>query len=357
MNADPKKLLEQYGPKQIGKQPLATTFQMSMVRYSPDGSRLAGAGFDGQIHLWDTSATPMTEMPPIPGHNGWIQGIAFHPDGQRLYSIDTWGALRCVRYADKDAKPLWLVSHAHDGWIRGLALSPDGQTLATCGRDGLVRLWSADKGEKLKEFPGHHQDVFAVAFHPDGKALVSGDLKGIIKHWDLGTGKAIRDFESRDMFLYDRIQEVGGVRVLRFDMAGGTLVAGGCKPKTGGFVQGKPILTWFDWANGKKKAEQDLGSDNDGFVYDIHLHSAGFAMVVTSGQPGQGKLLFASPDLTLPFFTAAMPNCHSLAVHPQGGRLIVSATNAGSSGNGRNLGKNMEYPANYSPLHTWDMPK
>ena len=50
-----------------------------------------------------------------------------------------------------------------------------------------------------------------------------------------------------------------------------------------------------------------------------------------------------------------MPNCHSLAVHPNGRRLAVTATNGGSNGNGRQLDKSGEYPGNWSPVHIWEM--
>jgi len=60
---------------------------------------------------------------------------------------------------------------------------------------------------------------------------------------------------------------------------------------------------------------------------------------------------------TAPHFTTAKPNCHSLALSPDGTRLAVAATNANSSGNGRVKGKNGEYPANTSPIHLWTLPK
>jgi hypothetical protein len=52
-----------------------------------------------------------------------------------------------------------------------------------------------------------------------------------------------------------------------------------------------------------------------------------------------------------------MANCHALDLHPDGRRLVVSATNANSNGNGRRLGGGTEYPGNWSPLHLWEMPR
>jgi hypothetical protein len=110
-----------------------------------------------------------------------------------------------------------------------------------------------------------------------------------------------------------------------------------------------------DVATGKVRQTRKIGTDNDGFVHDLHLHADGFVMAVSSGQPGNGKLFFQREGDAEPFFSAAIPNCHSLAVHPDGKRLAVVATNAGSSGNGRVLDKDKNYPGNWSPVVLWDM--
>ncbi len=221
--------------------------------------------------------------------------------------------------------------------------------------DRKVILWSAEKGEKLQELAGHDQDVYSLAFHPDGKALVTGDLKGVVRQFELASAKKVRELDAKVTYFYDRIQDVGGVRCLAFDTTGATLVAAGSEPKGGGFVQGIPVLRFFDWTTGKPKSTVKIGTDSDGFVHDLSWHVDGFVMAVTSGQPGTGKFLFQRPDEAAPFFIVPKPNCHGLAVHPNGKRLVVAATNANSAGNGRNLGKNKEYAGNWSPLLVWDL--
>ena len=356
MNVDPKTLLQRFGPKQVGK-PTDLDQQLCMVRYSPCGKFLAAGGFDAQVRRWSTEKDPMTALPPLTGHNGWVQALVFHSDGKRLYTADSWGRLCCWLFAEKESRPLWQVPQAHDGWIRRLAVSPDGKTVASCGRDGAVRLWSADKGDKQTELLDHKDDVFSLAFHPAGKLLVSGDLHGTIRQWDLASGKAQRTFDAKAMYLYERIQEVGGVRCLVFAREGVLLLAGGSQPKSGGFVEAGPLLLAFDWATGELKHKLTPGDATDGFVMDLAWHAEGFAMAVSSGQPGRGKLFFTRLEDVAPFFTAPLANCHSLAVHPGGSRLIVASTNGNSSGNGRVVGANKEYPGNFSPLHVWEMPK
>lgn len=330
--------------------------QISRVRFGPCGRFLVAGGFDGNVRRWAVDGDTFTAMPALAGHNGWVQAIAFHPDRRRLLTADSWGEIRWWAHADREPNPIKTIRSAHDGWVRDLAVSGDGRLFATCGMDRKVRLWSAEDGRKIHELAEHNADVFAVAFHPDNRSLISGDQFGNVKQWDVATGRKTRDFNGRVLHMLSRLQDVGGVRCLSFDAAGRTLACTGTRPSVGANVQGTPTILLFDWASGRLQHTVSVGNDGDGFVYDLAFHSTGYIMAVTSGNPGAGKLFFHRPGEPNPFFQSTqMPNCHSLAVHPGGRRLVVAATNSGSNGNGRPL-QNGQYPGNFSPLHVWDLP-
>jgi len=350
MPPDPKAAT--YQPK--AAKPIVVDQQLCGVRLSPDGRLLAAGSFEGSVRRWDTTASPFAELPALKGHNGWVQGVAFHPDGKLLFAADSWGRLACWPAGERDAKAIWNVTDAHDGWIHALAVSPDGKLLATGGRDKTIRLTTSDDGKKVQTLAAG-EDVLAVAFHPDRKSVLSGDLKGVVRQWDVPSGKAVREMDARVMFLRDRIQDVGGVRCFAFTPDGSTVFVGGSQPKTGAFVQGIPLVLAFDWKSGQSKPLYKGATDAEGYVLDLHWHSDGFLVFVTSGQPGQGKLIFHRPSEPQPFFTQPLPNPHSLTFH--GKRVIVSATNGNSSGNGRVKGKGAnDYPGNFSPLHIYDLP-
>lgn len=381
MNDETKPLQLRYQPTEFAV--VRPDWQVRSARFSPCGKFLVAADFEGQVRRWDLSTAdeapvvapkprdpkrkrgkPATaepeipELPPLTGHNGWIEALDFHPHGQFLFTADSWGKLCSWPYADANPQPNWTVDAAHDGWIHQLAVNSDGSLLATVGNDRTVRIWSTTDGGKRHELVGHKQDVHSVLFPPDGKSLLSGDLEGVVKHWDIATGKVVREFDASALYSLHRLQDVGGARCLAFDHDASRLACSGTRPKNGGNVQGVPLVLLFDWQTGKLLQTLELGAVSDVYVCDLRFHRDGFLMAVTSGNPGTGKFLFQRPEDTEPFYLSkTLPNCHSLSLHPNGRRLAIATTSKGSNGNGRRVDKNGEYIGNTSPIHILDLPK
>ncbi len=350
-----------FEPKE-GK-PLKLDRQLNVARFTACGRFLLAAGHDGTVRRFDATTEEMAELKPLTGHNGWVQRLALPlkrenaPTDEIVFSIDSWGQLRCGSFVDETAVPRWSNAAAHDGWILDVALSPGGTLVATCGVDRAVRVWSTLDGSKKYEFSHPDWEVLCVAFAPDEAAVVAGDLSGIVRQWDLASGKLTREFNAADLHKSDRLQEVGGVRRITFSPDARQLLCAGTKPKNGGNVQGLPAIMVFDWETGQVTKSIELGKDGDVYVTDLTFHPEGFLMVTISGNPGAGKLLFCRIEDEAPFFeTTKIPNCQSVALHPDRQRLAVVATNGSSNGNGRQLDKEGKYPGNVSPIHIWKLP-
>jgi WD40 repeat protein len=110
-----------------------------------------------------------------------ITALAFSPDSQRLAGCG---------FGDSDVY-IWNVAAGagvrlagHNGWIAGLAFSPDGQTLASVSGDHTLRLWDVMGKKELKRFQGNLDEVWAVAWSTNG--LVTGARDGAVRYSDFG---------------------------------------------------------------------------------------------------------------------------------------------------------------------------
>src|SRR5262249_18950448 len=140
--------------------------------FSPDGRRLAGAGDDRTIHVWDPERGH--ELYSLKGHADTVERVAFSPDGSRLVSGGGDGTIKVWPAVARQAPAGGTLGRAElrlDASARGF--SPDGNLLAAGCSDGQVRAWDARSGRPAFVFRAHRAPVYGVAFSPYGKRLAT----------------------------------------------------------------------------------------------------------------------------------------------------------------------------------------
>lgn len=121
---------------------LAHTKLVRGVAVAPNGKVGAVACADGKVHLWDLATG--TKRGEFVGPAGWIEAVAFAPDGKsllsggrhgtRLWDVATGREVHCFTSENDN-------SDRPNGTLRSVAFSPDGRFALTAGADRTIRLW------------------------------------------------------------------------------------------------------------------------------------------------------------------------------------------------------------------------
>jgi WD40 repeat protein len=196
------------------------TGKVLTLAYSADGRRLASAGLDGTIRLWDTAGG--AALACLPSRQDCVQGLAFTPDGRLLACgeagvVEVWdansGRLRRTLRVTPDPLPLYAV-----------AASPDGKTCAVGGLDGHVRVLELATGQCRCVLEGHREAVYSLAYDPDGAWLLSGAGDATVRRWDPVTGLQEGCFDGHRGAVYQVAVSADGRRALSAGTDGEVIV-------------------------------------------------------------------------------------------------------------------------------------
>jgi WD40 repeat protein len=128
---------------------------------------------------------------PLRAHTGAVVAVWISPDGQRVASA---GADRMVR--------IWDVATRRE--VRGVgpltkmasvvAFSPDGTRIARAAEGGTIQVYDLTNGREVINRDGPPGQTKCVVFSADGKHLASGSDKGMIQILDAQTGREAASF-------------------------------------------------------------------------------------------------------------------------------------------------------------------
>jgi WD40 repeat protein len=178
------------------------------VVFSRDGQRLASAGEDGLVVIWEVGT--WKALHKLKAHGDVVVGVAFSPDGRLLA---TASSDETAKVWDVETGQLLTTFTGHDERVLCVAFSPDGGRVVSGGDDKAVRVWDARTGRELLKLDKHQGFVNAVAFRPDGAQIVSAADDRTVRLWDAKTGKELQTWEGHKDGVRDAAFSLDGRRI------------------------------------------------------------------------------------------------------------------------------------------------
>jgi WD40 repeat protein len=148
---------------------------VTKAAFSPDSRLLASCSEDHSVRVWDIEPLSLTSPASsegegigrcrvLRGHTDEVFAVAFHPDGTRLATAGRDGA---VWLWDLTRGEQLVRLPGHKSYVWSLAFSPDGTTLASGSGDTTVRLW--DTAPLKARYQARRE---AAALRPEAERLV-----------------------------------------------------------------------------------------------------------------------------------------------------------------------------------------
>lgn len=179
----------------------------AVVATNPSGNLVATGDTGGTIQIWQLPSGKLLRT--IAAHTAKVTGLAFSPDGEKLYSGSLDKSLRVWNSADGAA----IAKLETPAAVNAIALARRGRQICCGEADGVVRVWdvaadlksqrakpqavpaAATTGKLMQELRGRSGPISAMAAWGDGSQIVSGGADGTLRFWDLKSGRQTRQIK------------------------------------------------------------------------------------------------------------------------------------------------------------------
>jgi WD40 repeat protein/serine/threonine protein kinase len=325
--------------------------------FSPDGTRIATAGADHTVRLWDAQTGEPLRI--LYGHGAEVTRVAFSRDGTRLASISgafgkpgrliVWNlqtgetpcnepllnglnsnvifsrdgqkiAISCGNSPDcggVEIRNAWtgaieLTIGVAPEQVLDLAFSPDGSQLAAAfgsneildvePKPGIVRVWDVRTGALGFILGGDGGPLTAVDWSPDGQQIASAGWDQVVEVWDVKSRRVISTLRGHRDLIYDVAFSHDGRRLVS--------ASSDSSAKIWDLAEGTDLLT----LRGHLSALNGVAFSSDD------------RRIVTTSEDGTAKIWDATAEQVSLALKGHQARATSVEFHPDGEHLLSASS-------------------------------
>jgi WD40 repeat protein len=164
--------------------------------WSPDGKLVAAGDWEGNLYFWDSdTGQRIKEMQCL----SWAHMVRWSPDGSRIAALclDFEAGITQIRIFDAEnyQNLITFEGNLDSDPYQYFSWSPDSNRIVVAGgtdeigtKENPVYVFDAITGDELLKIIRHIGHVWGVNWSPNGERIVSGSTDDTTRVWDAETG-------------------------------------------------------------------------------------------------------------------------------------------------------------------------
>ena len=139
------------------------------VRFSPDGSELLVASFDGTVKAWDAGTGWLRQS--LEGHRGAVLNAEYLPGADRVLTRGADGTLRL--WDRRLGDPLITLEAHKEQSLRSFVGAGGRSLVSSNARRGELSFWSLERTQPARTLAAHKERIHTVEMSPRGDRMLT----------------------------------------------------------------------------------------------------------------------------------------------------------------------------------------
>ena len=166
------------------------------VTWSPSGSNIAAASFDGTVSIWEKCGATWSSSICLEGHENEVKCVSWHRNGSLLATCARDKTVWIWEATDDGDYECAGVLNGHTQDVKCVRWHPQEELLASCSYDDTIKIWGGDGDDWscLNTLKGHAGTVWQCSFDPTGRAMASCSDDFSVRIWTRAQGAAKHNY-------------------------------------------------------------------------------------------------------------------------------------------------------------------